>query len=102
MPIHTVAGMQADTAAGMIRRAKAPAVQVDRGVETVARARALDTRPVRSASHQGGALVLVGNPWAYVFAFSHIAKVVCLTDRILSGTACSVYENSRVEGDRDA
>jgi hypothetical protein len=76
MPIHTVSGMQADSVAGMIRTANASAVQVDRGIGTVARAQALDMCLVRSASHQGGALVLVGNPWAYVFAFSHIAKVV--------------------------
>lgn len=64
MLIHTGVGTQADTAAGMGRTAKASAVPVDRGIATVARAQALDRIPVRSAFHQAGALVPVGNPWA--------------------------------------
>ena len=51
-------------------------MQVDRDFGKVARARALDTFLVWSASPQVGALVLVGNPWVYVFAFSYLATVV--------------------------
>jgi hypothetical protein len=91
MPIHMAVGTKADTAVGMGRTARVSAALVDRDIGAVARSPARNTFPARSASHQGVAPVLVGNPWAYVLASSHFAKVCRLTHRILAGTARSAY-----------